>query len=135
MERGEVAGVRGGAAGESPCARRTRTMKQCSSDARTMEHSTHSPLESTATGMGGVREGGWTRAVWPSPATYPMTTTGQERERERERKKKLNDHGEPEVQAAGSGLLGSLAGQVMHAEYNVRERRTFSLSQRIAPRE
>jgi hypothetical protein len=32
------------------CARRTRTMKQCSSDARTMGHPTHSPFEFTATG-------------------------------------------------------------------------------------
>jgi len=50
-----VAGLRGGAAGGSPCARRTRTMKQCSSDARTVGHPTHSPFEFTATGM--EREG------------------------------------------------------------------------------
>jgi hypothetical protein len=32
-------------------------MRQCSSDARTMGHPTHSPFESMATGMGGEREG------------------------------------------------------------------------------
>jgi|SRR5437879_7372140 len=53
------------------CARRTRTMKQCSSDARTMGHPTHSPFEFTATGMGVEREGvRWARTVWPSPAIY-----------------------------------------------------------------
>jgi hypothetical protein len=67
--------------GGSPCARRTRTMKQCSSDARTMGHPTHSPFEFTATRLGGEREAlRWTRAVWPNPATYPKRTTGHQRE-------------------------------------------------------
>ncbi len=39
-----------------PCARRTRTMKQCSSDAHTMGHPTHSPFEFTATGRGSERK-------------------------------------------------------------------------------
>ena len=43
--------------GGSPCARGTRTMKQCSSDARTIGHPTHSPFEFTATGMGGGGKG------------------------------------------------------------------------------
>jgi len=55
-------------------------MKQCSSDARTMGHPTHSPFEFTATGMGGEREDPrWTRAVWLSPAPCPEYTGQGER--------------------------------------------------------
>ena len=51
VERGEVAGVRGEPVAGCPCARRRRTVKQCSFDAPTMGQPTHRLFESTATVM------------------------------------------------------------------------------------
>jgi|CXWL01.1.fsa_nt_gi hypothetical protein len=91
VERGKVAGVRGGAAGGSPCARRTRTMKQCSSDARTMGHPTHSPFESTATGMGRGEKGKTLVERAPSgPALLPKPPVTRGRERNKEPKSWLS---------------------------------------------
>jgi len=94
----------------SPCARRTRTMKQCASDARTMGRPTHRPFESTATGIRRERSGArWTRAVGPSPTTYPKNSTRHQREREeREQRsappvesRRASPHGKP-VTAPGT---------------------------------
>ena len=64
------------------CARRTRTMKQCSSNARTWGTPPTAPWSPPATRMERERKGArWTRAVWPSPATCPKKTTGHEWER------------------------------------------------------
>jgi hypothetical protein len=53
-------------------ARRTRTMKQCSSDARTMGHPTHSPFEFTATGIRGKGEDPrWTAHSLAQPCDLP----------------------------------------------------------------
>ena len=56
-------------------------MKQCSSDARTMGHTAHSPFEFTATGMGEKGKTLVGRAQSGTSCYLPEKTTGNQRER------------------------------------------------------
>jgi hypothetical protein len=75
-----------------PCARSTRTIKQCTSDARTMGHPTHRLFESTATGNEEKKERGVLDARGEGlPYSPPIPPAQQEERVNKKNEESLDD--------------------------------------------